>query len=298
MAKLKETQLDLIKRYVSHPSGMGYVADFSNQTFSTWFRDTWNVDIDDPKYEIDGTSKGNRLIAFCRQSDETAVYRVLNSLRQMAHDLEIEKSEIVKIKDVKAFDKLLEIIEQNIPKNTQDEVLEELVLKNVTRRQLLSKAKSNEVSLLLVGATALENLSAFREVVRSDNLCAVETPEIHSKLLELIDALIEHIEKLLNILPSASVSTTDKDGDEIVSWTQRYVNGALPKLQEYFAPERLGTTSVPVGVILACGGLGSLLTGFNLIGFGAGSVVGKLIVGEMKSGAAADQITKRLDVDE
>jgi hypothetical protein len=298
MAKLKETQFDLIKRYVSHPSGMGYVADFSNQTFSTWFRDTWNVDIDDPKYESDGTSKGNRLISFCRQSDETTVYRVLNSLRQMARDSEIEKSETVKFQDVKAFDKLLESIEQNIPKNTQEEVFEEQVFKNVTRRQLLSRAKSNEVSLLLVGATALENLSTFREVVRSDNFCAAETPEIHSKLLELIDALVEHIEKLLNILPSASVATTDNDGDQIVSWTQRYVNGALPKLQEYFAPERLGTTSVPVGVILACGGLGSLLTGFNPIGFGAGSVVGKLIVGEMKSGAAADQITKRLDVDE
>ena len=238
------------------------------------------------------------MISFCRQSDEKTVYRVLNSLRQMARDSEIEKSETVKIQDVKAFDKLLESIEQNLPKNTQEEVLEEQVFENVTRRQLLSRAKSNEVSLLLVGATALENLSTFREVVRSDNFCAVETPEIHSKLLALIDALIEHIEKLLNILPSAPVPTTDKDGDQLVSWTQRYVNGALPKLQEYFAPERLGTTSVPVGVILACGGLGSLLTGFNPIGFGAGSVVGKLIVGEMKSGAAADQITKRLDADE
>jgi hypothetical protein len=298
MAKLEETEFDLIKRYVSHPNGRGYVADFTDQTFSTWFRDTWDVDIDDPKYENDGTSKGNRLISFCRQSDETTVYRVLNSLRQLAHDLEIQKSEIVKIQDVNVFDKLLESTEQNIPKNTQDEVLDEQVFKNVTRRQLLSKAKSNEVSLLLVGAAALENLSSFREVVRSDNFCAVENPEVHRKLLELIDALIEHIEKLLNILPSASVATTDEDGDQIVRWTQRYVNGALPKLQEYFAPERLGATSVPVGVILACGGLGSLLTGFNPIGFGAGSLVGKLIVGEMKSGAAADQITKRLDVDE
>lgn len=298
MAKLKETEFDLIKRYVSHPKGRGYVADFNDQTFSTWFRDTWEVDIDDPKYENDGTSKGNRLISFCRQSDETTVYRVLNSLRQMAHDLEIEKSETVRIQDVKAFDTLLESIEQNIPKNTQDEVSEDQVFKNVTRGQLLSKAKSNEVSLLLVGAAAIENLSAFREVVRSDNFCAAETPEIHSKLLNLIDALIEHIEKLLKILPSASVATTDADGDQIVRWTQRYVNGALPKLQEYFAPERLGATSVPVGVILACGGLGSLLTGLNPIGFGAGSVFGKLIVGEMKSGAAADQITKRLDVDE
>jgi hypothetical protein len=122
MAKLTETQFDLIKRYVSHPSGMGYVAVFSNQTFSTWFRDTWNVDIDDPKYESDGTSKGNRLISFCRQSDENTVYRVLNSLRQIAHDLEIEKSETVKIQDVKAFNKLLESIERNISKNTQDEV--------------------------------------------------------------------------------------------------------------------------------------------------------------------------------
>lgn len=298
MAELTENQLSVIKRFVSHPSGMGYVLDFTNQTFSTWFRDNWNVDIDHPKYETDGTSKGNRLVSFCRQSDNATVYQVLNSLLQIAHVLKIEKSTIVNVQDVKAFDNLLNVIAQKIPKNTEDELLDKQVFENVTRRQLISRAKSNQVSLLLFGAAALENLLVFREVVKSDNFHAVECPEIHSDLLKLIDAVIEHIEKLLNILPSASVATTDADGDQIVSWTQRYVNGALPKLQEYFAPEKLGSISVPVGVILTCGGLGSLLTGFSPMSFGAGSLFGKLIVGELKSGVAVEKISKQFDSDE
>jgi len=69
MAILTETDLSLIKRYAAHPSGLGYVAEFSNQTFSTWFRDNWSIDIDDPKYEDSGTSKGNRLVSFCRQKN-------------------------------------------------------------------------------------------------------------------------------------------------------------------------------------------------------------------------------------
>jgi len=149
-----------------------------------------------------------------------------------------------------------------------------------------------------MGASALENLSDFKETVRSDNHLAITHSVLRDDLLKLLDALISHIETLLSILPSKSEALSKSDEDQIISWTQRYMNGAMPKLQEYFAPEKLGSSSIPVGVILTCGGLGSLLTGFSPIGFGAGSVVGKLIVGEMKSGAAADEITRRFENDE
>lgn len=298
MTKLTETDLDLIKRYVAHPSGSGYVADFSNQTFSTWFRDNWNVDIDDPKYEDLGTSKGNRLVSFCRQEDHTIVFNVLRSLRKLEHELGIEKSEVVKSRDVTEFDAMLDRFLEDQFDQGKSSSSDEEVIKNLTRHRLLSNAKENETSLVLMAASAIESLSAFREVARSDNYLAIEHPERRDELLQLIDALISHIEKLLNILPSQSTPMSESDGDQIANWTRRYVNGAMPKLQEFFAPEKLGSSSVPVAVILTCGGLGSLLTGFSPIGFGAGSVVGKLIVGEMKSGAAADQITARFGNDE
>lgn len=173
MAKLTETDLNLIKRYAAHPSGPGYVANFSNQTFSTWFRDNWCVDIDDPKYEDTGTSKGNRLISFCRQEDHRVVLKVLRSLRKMAHKLGIEKSENVRSRDVAEFDAILDrfLIDQHDRKKPPE--ADKNVLKNLTKRQLLSNVMANEASLVLMGASALESLSAFREIVRSDNHLAV-----------------------------------------------------------------------------------------------------------------------------
>lgn len=298
MAKLTEIDLSLIKRYASHPSGLGYVAEFSNQTFSTWFRDNWNIDIDDPKFEDSGTSKGNRLVSFCRQEDNQIVFKVLCNLRNVAHELSIEKSKNVTPRDVAAFDAMLDQlqVDQIAPEKSPE--ADNIVFKKLTKSELLSNAKKNEVSLVLMGALALENLSVFKETVRSDNHLAIAHSDLRDDLLKLLDALISHIETLLSIIPSKSESLSESDEDQIISWTQRYMNGAMPKLQEYFEPEKLGSSSIPVGVILTCGGLGSLLTGFSPIGFGAGSLVGKLIVGEMKSGAAADQITRRLENDE
>lgn len=294
MAQLTQTDLGLIKRYVSHPSGLGYVADFSNPTFSVWFRDNWNVDIDDPKYEDMGTSKGNRLVSFCRQEDHTIVFKVLRMLRKIERELGISQSEIVKQRDVRDFDAMLDrYLAENFGSETPTSEDEE-VIPNLTRSQLLDNVEANDTSIVLVAASAVEGLSAFKEVVRSDNYIAIEQPQLRDDLIQLLDALVLHIERLLEILPSQSRSMSEKDKDVIASWTKRYINGAIPKLQEFFAPESLGSSSVPVGVILTCGGLGSLLTGFSPVGFGAGSVVGKLIVGEMKSGMAADQITERL----
>lgn len=50
-----------------------------------------------------------------------------------------------------------------------------------------------------------------------------------------------------------------------------------------------------MGIILGCGALGAALTGFNPIGFGAGSMVGRWLTGELKSGVASDRITEMVD---
>jgi hypothetical protein len=76
MASLTEIE----KRYFEELFGMrsGYVLDFSDATFSEFFRSTGRVDIDDPKYG--GASRGKRLRSFWEQETDTLVGKVLGEI--------------------------------------------------------------------------------------------------------------------------------------------------------------------------------------------------------------------------
>ncbi len=41
--------------------GSGYVLDFSDKTFAEFFNEELSVNIDDPRYDVEGTSKAKRL---------------------------------------------------------------------------------------------------------------------------------------------------------------------------------------------------------------------------------------------
>lgn len=60
--------------------GGGYVLNFSNSTFSRFFADELNVDIDDPMYAEQGRSKGKRLRCFLQKVDVSTVIRTLKAL--------------------------------------------------------------------------------------------------------------------------------------------------------------------------------------------------------------------------
>lgn len=58
----------------------GYVLNFSDRTFAQFFADELNVDIDDPVYAKNGTSKAKRLRCFLQSVDKPTVIRTLNAL--------------------------------------------------------------------------------------------------------------------------------------------------------------------------------------------------------------------------
>jgi hypothetical protein len=58
----------------------GYVLEFSNRTFAKFFGETANVDIYEAKYELNGSSKANRLRTFWETEDDHVVGRVLAEL--------------------------------------------------------------------------------------------------------------------------------------------------------------------------------------------------------------------------
>lgn len=60
--------------------GGGYVLDFSNPSFSRFFADELNVDIDDPVYAENGTSKGKRLRCFLQKVEVPTVVQTLKAL--------------------------------------------------------------------------------------------------------------------------------------------------------------------------------------------------------------------------
>lgn len=67
---------DLFQRH----NDPGYVLDFSNRTFTVFFTQELNVDIDDPTYAADGTSKLRRLKCYLRTVDNDAAVRTLKAL--------------------------------------------------------------------------------------------------------------------------------------------------------------------------------------------------------------------------
>ena len=69
------------KRKIEKLLGMesGYVLNFSDRTYANFFSDL-NIDIDDQKYFINGTSKAKRLRAFWEVEPDYIVARVLRAL--------------------------------------------------------------------------------------------------------------------------------------------------------------------------------------------------------------------------
>lgn len=60
--------------------GGGYVLDFTNLTFAEFFEDELGINIDEPRYEAEGTSKARRLRYFLRTADRPTVVRTLLAL--------------------------------------------------------------------------------------------------------------------------------------------------------------------------------------------------------------------------
>lgn len=60
--------------------GGGHVLDFSNRTFSEFFNEELGINIDDPCFDVDGTSKAKRFRFYLRQANTTDVIKVLLAL--------------------------------------------------------------------------------------------------------------------------------------------------------------------------------------------------------------------------
>ena len=60
--------------------GSGYVLNFSDRTFAQFVAEELNIDIDDPVYATNGTSKAKRLRCFLQTVDKPTAARTLTAL--------------------------------------------------------------------------------------------------------------------------------------------------------------------------------------------------------------------------
>ena len=84
MANLKFNEKQIFEKLFDRG---GYVLDFSNRTFTEFFND-FHIDIDSSKYQIYGTSKMKRLRAFWDNENNKIVGEVLESLLEIANNID------------------------------------------------------------------------------------------------------------------------------------------------------------------------------------------------------------------
>jgi hypothetical protein len=86
----------------------GYVLDFNNRTFAEFFREELNVNIDDPAYACNGTSKAKRLRTFLQTADKKLVVRCLDALWEHREDARQSRGDAETIRN--AHGRLLDIV--------------------------------------------------------------------------------------------------------------------------------------------------------------------------------------------
>lgn len=90
----------------------GYVLNFSDRTMAEFFDDELGIDIDDPAYAKNGTSKANRLRTFLNVVDKQTAVRVLNALWDYRQDMFQEFGhEETLLNSEKRFDELIRKLE-------------------------------------------------------------------------------------------------------------------------------------------------------------------------------------------
>ncbi len=80
MPKIKPLDMKLLD--LLFEMEQGYVLDFSNRTLALFFLGELEIDIDDPLFAADGTSKARRLRCFLTLADTPTCVRTLKALWQ------------------------------------------------------------------------------------------------------------------------------------------------------------------------------------------------------------------------
>jgi len=86
ISSIRSLDLRFIGDLVEFVRGAGFVLDFSDASFSAFFAAELNVDIEDPKFSVNGGSKGKRLKCFLQNCNDADAVRLLAALWEHRSD--------------------------------------------------------------------------------------------------------------------------------------------------------------------------------------------------------------------
>lgn len=157
----------------------------------------------------------------------------------------------------------------------------------------ISRIKQNRLPILFVSEMVLTLITEAREKLRGDNRLDPKDREAAFAELDILSELAREGQALPEVLPrDASESEIEKVDVATQRWSQKFDSALRENLKKTIDPENVASVAVPTGIILGCGALGALIAG--PVGFGAGSVLGHLVTGQMKPGMAASKIEEAL----
>jgi hypothetical protein len=105
MANIRQLDMLLIDDFFE--MGGGYVLNFSDRTFAAFFAEL-DIEIDDPSYARNGTSKAKRLRCFLQSVDIPTVVRVLKALWEYREAMRERSNQPEKLQNAKdRFDQLV-----------------------------------------------------------------------------------------------------------------------------------------------------------------------------------------------
>ena len=93
MPPLQQAEAETLKEAFNTGGGAGYVLDFSDRTLREYLREEFRLDLEQPKYCVNGMSKGKRVLTFLSLEDGNAAARVLHSLWQRRRKIMAERGE-------------------------------------------------------------------------------------------------------------------------------------------------------------------------------------------------------------
>ena len=158
--------------------------------------------------------------------------------------------------------------------------------------------EENKVPIALTGLSLLTQLSLLRDQIVGDNELAATAPEKCEQMLDFVDDMIAGTHQTLDSVPSKNQPLTEEEAEEVTGFLMRWFSSAKDGFTNILDPEKLGHTTAPAAVVLGFGAFGYLASGFNVVGFGAGSLFGRWVAQDLKFGAASDKAQALLEEEE